>query len=277
MKLKAHVPGRKFPSISVTGAYCALNCAHCSRHYLKGMIPAETPEQLIDALCMISDEGAEGFLLSGGARDDGSVPIEPFADLIRKVRIYSNFKINVHVGLLRESTIDALKTMRPDTVSLDVVGADETLRDVYHLERRADEYLNALKILDKEGIPHSPHVTIGLHHGKILGEYRAIDAIKESNAIKMVIDIIIPTEGTPMENITPPAIEEIKKIIDYTEGFRGERVIGCMRPRTGEYWEIEKHAIERGFSGIVLPIQRTRKWAEENGYEWETRETCCVL
>ncbi len=275
--LEAYVPGKKFPSISVTGTACALNCDHCNRHYLKGMIPAETPEKLIEVLERISEDGANGFLLSGGAREDGSVPIEAFADLIRKVKIYSNLMVNVHVGLIRDSTLAALKKMNADMVSLDAVGADETVKEVYHLDKKAEEYLNALKRLDDAHIKHSPHITIGLHYGKILGEYRAVDAVKDSRAVKMVINVLIPTKGTPMESINPPSIADIKKIMDYTEGFHGERVLGCMRPRKGEYPEIERYAIESGFSGIVLPTEDTRKWAEKEGYEWETKERCCVL
>ncbi len=277
MKLIAYVPGKKFPSISVTGTACALNCAHCNRHYLEGMIPAESPQKLIEVLERISGEGANGFLLSGGAREDGSVPIEPFADLIRKVKIYSDLLVNVHVGLLRDSTLSALKKMHADMVSLDVVGADETIKKVYHLDRRSEDYLDALKRLDEEHIPHSPHITVGLHYGKVLGEYRAVDAVKESRAVKMVINALIPTKGTPMEGIMPPSVEDIKKVIDHTEGFQGERVIGCMRPRKGDYREIERYAVESGFSGIVLPTEHTRKWAEKEGYEWEIRERCCVL
>ena len=277
MKLIAYVPGKRFPSISVTGNSCALNCAHCNRHYLEGMIPAENPQKRIEVLEMISQDGAEGFLLSGGARSDGSVPIEPFAHLIRKVKIYSELKVNVHVGLMRESTLQALRIMHPDMVSLDVVGADETVREVYHLDRDAEEYLHALDELDAAGIPHSPHITIGLHYGKVKGEFRAIDAVKESRAKKMVINALIPTGGTEMESVSPPSLEDIKRVMKHTDGFQGERVIGCMRPRKGDYWEMERYAIELGFAGIVLPTDRTRKWAEKEGYEWEIRERCCVL
>ncbi len=277
MKLIAYVPGKRFPSISVTGRACALNCAHCNRHYLEGMIPAENPQRLIEVLERISGEGAEGFLLSGGARDDGSVPIEPFAHLIRKVKIYSDLKVNVHVGLMRDSTLQALKIMHPDMVSLDVVGSDETVQEVYHLDRKADDYLNALNELDAEGIPHSPHITIGLHYGKIKGEFRAIDAVKTSKAKKMVINALIPTRGTEMEGVSPPSLDDIKKVMKESDGFHGERVIGCMRPRAGDYWEMERYAIELGFTGIVLPTEKTKKWAEKEGYEWEVRERCCVL
>ncbi len=277
MKLTAYAPGKKFPSVSVTGSACALNCAHCNRHYLDGMIPAENPQKLIEVLEMISGDGAEGFLLSGGAREDGSVPIEPFAHLIRKVKIYSDLKVNVHVGLMRESTMKALKIMNPDMVSLDVVGSDETVKKVYHLDKKAEDYLSALKWLDNEGIPHSPHITIGLHYGKIKGEFRAMDAVKKSRAKKMVINVLIPTKGTEMEGVEPPPIGDIKRVIDHTDGFDGERVLGCMRPRTGGYDEVERYAIERGFSGIVLPTQKTREWAEKEGYEWETVERCCVM
>jgi len=277
MKLTAYHPGKRFPSISVTGTVCALNCAHCNRHYLEGMIPAENPQRLIEVLERISGDGAEGFLLSGGAREDGSVPIEPFAHLIRKVKIYSDLKVNVHVGLMRESTMKALKTMGPDMVSMDVVGADETVREVYHLDRKAEDYLKALGWLDEEGIPHSPHITVGLHFGRVLGEFRAIDAVKESRARKMVINVLIPTRGTEMQGISPPSTDEIKRVMDHTDGFRGERVLGCMRPKVGEYREIERYAIELGFSGIVLPTEKTRKWAEKEGYEWVESDRCCVL
>ena len=35
--LKIYNPGRKFPAISITGSYCALQCSHCNMKYLKSM------------------------------------------------------------------------------------------------------------------------------------------------------------------------------------------------------------------------------------------------
>ena len=71
--LKAYYPGKDFPSVSLTGTYCSLNCKHCSRHYLEGMIPAVNEEALYKTAKKIYEYGGKGFLLSGGSDLNGKL------------------------------------------------------------------------------------------------------------------------------------------------------------------------------------------------------------
>ena len=50
----------RFPSISVTGEKCQLNCEHCHGKILANMIPATNPERLLEVCTRIKEEGGEG-------------------------------------------------------------------------------------------------------------------------------------------------------------------------------------------------------------------------
>ena len=42
-ELRFLIPQPRFPSVSVTGAKCALRCEHCKGHFLTGMANTDTP------------------------------------------------------------------------------------------------------------------------------------------------------------------------------------------------------------------------------------------
>ncbi len=64
-----------FPTISVTGNSCALNCKHCGGKVLETMHPALSPQELIELGAKLKRNGAKGVLVSGGCLPDGSVPL----------------------------------------------------------------------------------------------------------------------------------------------------------------------------------------------------------
>ena len=61
-------------SISVTGNQCEQDCAHCGGHYLKAMLPISAMEA----------SSATSFLISGGCKADGTVPIGEHVDQLKK-------------------------------------------------------------------------------------------------------------------------------------------------------------------------------------------------
>ena len=66
----------RFAAISVTGSHCDLRCEHCQGKLLESMIPAEDPgtfSQIADRLRLA---GALGVLVSGGADQNGEVPLK---------------------------------------------------------------------------------------------------------------------------------------------------------------------------------------------------------
>ena len=67
-----------FPSISVTGSFCALKCKHCNGKVLDTMLPAITPKELFNLCVELKSKGAVGCLISGGCLPNGSVPLHKF-------------------------------------------------------------------------------------------------------------------------------------------------------------------------------------------------------
>ena len=99
----------RFPTISVTGAACALNCKHCGGKVLKTMLPADTPEQLFGVAKRLKGEGAVGCLVSGGCLPNGSVPLKRFVPSFARMKRELGFTVIVHTGFIGLATAEALK------------------------------------------------------------------------------------------------------------------------------------------------------------------------
>ena len=83
----------KYPTISITGAACALNCDHCQRQILKTMTAATTPESLIEACKRMNDDGDIGVLISGGSRKDGTLAWDDFFDAISTIKKETDLRV----------------------------------------------------------------------------------------------------------------------------------------------------------------------------------------
>lgn len=277
MKLDFYYPGKAFPSFSVTGNVCALNCNHCNHYYLEAMVATTTEDLLYSSAKKLADSGGTGFLLSGGSDITGKLPIYKFKDIVKKIKHDFNLMINVHTGLLDPEDIIMLKEMNIDNVSFDMVGSDKTIKNVFGIDKTVEDYANSLKLLDQSGINYTPHIVIGIDWGKINGEYSAIDILKTMDNFKKVIFIVlIPTKHTAMEHVAPPKIEDIKNVFKYSkDNISKDHVLGCMRPRY--MTEIETAAIDYEFSGIVIPSKNTEKYALSRGYNIVRHNYCCSL
>ncbi|WP_461867131.1 radical SAM protein [Thermococcus sp.] len=273
-KLKIYIPGVRFPSISLTGSYCFLNCAHCGRHYLEGMLKV-TRSSLLEKCKEMEKKGYTGCLLSGGMDSRLKVPLDKFADEIKAIKRETNLKLNAHVGFIDESDLEWVKYV--DVVSLDFVGDDGVIRRVYKIDRKVEDYLRILGILTKAGVRVAPHITIGLDFGKIWWEYRAIDLLLQYPIDVLVLDVLIPTKGTEMEEIEAPGVEESLKVVRYARGkFDGELSVGCMRPRGRWRLEFDRGAILSGIDRLTNPPRKIIEWAK-TVRDVEILYECCVM
>ncbi len=273
-KLKIYIPGIKFPSISLTGNYCSLNCAHCGKHYLEGMLKV-TRSSLVEYCKSLEREGYVGCLLSGGIDNRLKVPLDKFAEEIKVIKRETKLKLNAHVGFINEKDLEWIKYV--DAVSLDFVGADEVIRRVYKIDKTVKDYLKILDILTENSVKVAPHITIGLDFGKIWWEYKAIDMLIEYPIDVLVLDVLIPTKGTEMENVEKPSVEESLKVVRYArEMFDGELSIGCMRPLGKWRLEFDKGAILAGIDRITNPPRKVIEWAKTIR-DIEIIYECCVM
>ena len=62
-----------------------------------------------------------------------------------------------------------------DLAIIDIIGAPETVREVYNLDRPVADFDAALGALCGAGLRVAPHIVIGVHFGALKGEWRALE------------------------------------------------------------------------------------------------------
>jgi len=266
-----------FPTISVTGKSCALKCKHCGGKVLETMYPATTSERLFELCKHLKSDGALGCLISGGCLPDGSVPLKKFVDVIGRVKRELELTVFVHTGIIDFETAVALKKAGVDSALVDVIGSDETIREIYNLNVRAEDYGSSLKALEKAKIPFVPHVIVGLHYGMLKGELKALEMIAETKPSALVIIAFMPIHKTEMANIKPPKPLDIVRVLLVARLMfpRAPLVLGCMRPKGKHRVETDILALKAGVDAIAFPAEEAIKFAENRQWEIAFSSFCC--
>ncbi|MFQ5504729.1 MAG: radical SAM protein, partial [Planctomycetota bacterium] len=166
---------RAFVSVSVTGTACALGCEHCDMQVLGGMDGLPRFEGSLWDLCVrLRERGARGVLVSGGCDARGRVPLLEHLSDLGRVRRELGMLVRVHPGLPDEATCRGLGELGIDGAMVDIIGHRDTIRDVYHLDATPADYDAMLARLARNGVPAIPHIVLGLHFGRMLGEEEAL-------------------------------------------------------------------------------------------------------
>jgi uncharacterized radical SAM superfamily protein len=272
-----HSPHDSFPSISITGSSCALKCKHCNGKVLDTMVPALSPEALFDVCAQLKKDGAAGCLISGGCLPDGSVPIERFVDVIAQIKKNLGLTVIVHTGVIDPSTAKRLKDSGVDAALIDIIGSDETIREVYHLDVSVEDYDKSLRAFHDAGIPFVPHVLVGLHYGELRGELEALKMIARYSPSAVITIAFMPIRGTPMEKVTPPEPEDIAKILVSSKLLMPNTptVLGCMRPKGEHRKRTDMLAVRAGVNGIAFPVEEAVQLAESLNLEISFSSLCC--
>ena len=251
--------------ISLTGKQCALDCAHCGGHYLKGMQP----------IWNVDAGNSRSCLVSGGCDQEGKVPVTAHLDKVAAVR--EGRTMNWHVGLINRAEIEAIRPY-VDVISFDFVGDAATIREVYGLDKTVEDYVDTYRMLT-EYVPVVPHLTIGLRGGDISGEYAALQALSQLQASHLVLLVFIPTAGTRYADRQPP---EIGAVVDVLAEARirlpkTPLYLGCMRPHGDYRAELDVLAVRCGVNKIVSPAREAVNLAEELGMEIVRGRECCAI
>ncbi len=266
-----------FPSISITGSSCALKCQHCNGKVLDTMFPALTPKELFDLCAKLKDDGAIGCLISGGCLPDGSVPIEGFIDTIAEVKEKLGLTIVTHTGVIDFSTATRLKDAGVDAALIDVIGSDETIRKVYHLDVCVEDFNRSLRAFHESGIPFVPHVLVGLHYGKLRGELNALKMISRYSPSAVITIAFMPIRGTIMEKVSPPEPEDIFRVLVSARLLMPQTplVLGCMRPKGEHRKRTDVLALSAGVDAIAFPAEEAIRMAESINLELSFSSLCC--
>jgi uncharacterized radical SAM superfamily protein len=269
----------RFLPISVTGTACALQCDHCKTHVLEGMVTLQKDTDLFATAQRLQASGTEGILVSGGSNRTGGVPLLPHVSAMRRVRDELGMRVIVHSGVVSPRLAEGLVEAGVDGVMLDIIGADETIREVYHLDLTADDFERSLSLLAERGLRIIPHIVLGLHYARLVGEWRALDMIRRYPVSTLILVVLTPLVGTPMGHLKPPPLEDVVEFFATARQAMPDTKVnlGCGRPMGKMKQEMDRAAIDHGLNGIAYPADGAIEYARERGLEPALYEYCCSL
>jgi len=269
-----------FPAFSITAGACGLNCDHCQKKILEPMIPATNPEMLDTSVRhLIATEGLNGFLLSGGSNKRNEINYMRYLPVVEGLKSdFPELKIAVHSALMKEAQAKAMESAGVDTVMMDVIGANETIEQVYKLKRPVEDFEETLAALCSTSMEVSPHIVIGLHYGQILGEANALDIVSRYPVTALVLVVIMPFYAKPGTFVTPSTTDVGEVFLDARERLPARQVLlGCARPPGMHKRVTDAYAIMAGLDGIAFPAEGAVSVAHSIGRPFEQAHSCCSI
>lgn len=269
-----------FIPISITENRCELFCDHCQARLLESMHRVHSPDSLWRMAVQLHQRGCRGILITGGCNREGCLPALPYINVLRRIKQELGLTLAVHSKLLDRRLADGLATANVDLVMLDVVGNTETLRTVYHLtEKNLAAVTDSLHWLDQYGLPAAPHIVIGLHYGKIQGEFEALQLLRERTLRALVLVVVRPLLQTPMAKVAPPPLEMVQSIFLQARVWfpNTPLLLGCARPSGVYQHQLDRMALDAGVDGIAYPAEGIVALSRKRGLTPVFSEQCCAL
>jgi len=269
-----------FPAFSITGPACALNCDHCQTKILHPMIPALHPEDLdrkVRDLILLQD--LQGFLLSGGSNRHNEIRYERFFPVIEKLKNdHPHLKIAIHTALTDEKAAKSMEAAGVDVAMMDVIGAEETIREVYKLNRPVEDFEATLAALCSTKMQVTPHIVIGLHYGRLLGEGRALEIIGRHKTHALVLVVVMPFYAKPGTFVVPNTADVGRVFLEARKTLPDREVLlGCARPAGMHKRVTDAYAVMAGLDGIAFPAEGVPAVAEAIGRPFHQQHSCCSV
>ncbi|HEX5091136.1 MAG TPA: radical SAM protein, partial [Burkholderiales bacterium] len=269
-----------FPAFSVTAAGCALMCDHCQAKILEPMIPATSPEMLEQKVrTMVATQDLQGFLLSGGSNRRNEIRYERYYPVVERLkRDHPHLKVAIHSALLDAPRARAMADAGVDTAMMDVIGAQETITEVYHLERPVADFEETLAALCATRMEVVPHIVIGLHYGRIVGEPAALDIVSRHPVHSLVLVVIMPFYAKPGTFATPETTDLGRLFLEARDRIRDRQVLlGCARPPGMHRRVTDAYAVMAGLDGIAFPAEGAVSVAHAIGRPVVQEHACCSI
>ncbi len=268
------------PAFSITAGGCALMCDHCEAKILEPMLPAIRPQMLDQKVRqLIATEGLRGFLLSGGSNQRNEISYSRFYPVVEKLkRDFPHLRIAIHTALTDTAGAKEMASAGVDVAMLDIIGAEETIREVYHLDRPVDDFEATLEALCSTSMQISPHIVIGLHYGRILGEANALDILSRHPTHALVLVVIMPFYAKPGTFVTPDTLDVGRIFLAARRRLPDRQVLlGCARPPGMHKRVTDAYAVMAGLDGIAFPADGAVAVADTIGRPFHQAHACCSI
>jgi hypothetical protein len=269
-----------WPAVSITGGECSLACDHCQAKILEPMLPARTPE---DLWRIVNDQivgGARGMLLSGGSNHRNEVEYRPYYPVLRRVKeAFPGFRIALHTALVDRDIARRMEAAGVDVAMMDVIGAQDTVSQVYHLRRSVADFERSLECLVATSMKVVPHIVVGLHYGRLLGEWHALEIVARQQPDALVLVVVMPVYASRRRPfVTPDSVEVGRFFLDARRALPDlPLMLGCARPAGIARAQIDAYAVMAGLNGIAHPADGMVELAVRLGRTVSVSPACCSI
>lgn len=267
-----------WPAVSITGGACALQCDHCKAAILEPMIAAPRPDLLEDVVERAIAQGAQGMLLSGGSNHRNEVEYGPFLPVIARIKArHPDFRIAVHTALVDRAMARSLAEAGVDDAMLDIIGAQDTVTQVYHLKRPVADFEASLAALEETSMRVVPHIVLGLHYGRFLGEWQALEIVARHRPAALVLVVAMPFYAKPPRAFATPDVHRVGRFFLDARARLPDTplALGCARPAGRARLAIEAYAVAAGLDAIAHPSEGIVALARALGRETRIVARCC--
>lgn len=269
-----------WPAVSITGGDCKLNCDHCKAKILEPMMPARSPEDLWRTVNEIVAQGAGGMLLTGGSNHRNEVEYDAYYPTIRRIKDeFPQFRIAMHTALVDEAIAGRMADAGIDAAMMDVIGAQDTITQVYHLRRSVDDFERALEALTSTSMKVVPHIVVGLHYGQLLGEWNALEMVARHKPAALVLVVVMPTYASESRPFATPDAHEVGQFFgDAREALPDTPLLlGCARPAGSVKRLIDAYAVMAGVDGMAHPSDGMVELAARLDRRVRVTPACCSI
>jgi uncharacterized radical SAM superfamily protein len=124
----------------------------------------------------------------------------------------------------------------------------------------------------------SPHIVVGLHYGRVLGEANALDIVSRYPVEALVLVVVMPFYAAP-GLFTVPDPAEVGRIFGEARRRLHERqvLLGCARPPGLHKRAVDAYAVMAGLDGIAFPADGVVGVARAIGRPFHQEHACCSI
>ncbi len=256
------------------------------------MIAATSHNELMSRAVEAEKNGAAGLLISGGCDVKGRMlNLNKLLPTLKKIKNETDLILKLHTGLVDRELAEQIVEAEVDIASMEFVGADASVREIFGLDCGVQGYLDSFLNLKDAGMRFiSPHVCVGIHYGKLLGEFNALNLLREHiDPDTLVIIVFRPTKGTALEHVPSPEAGDVGRVAAHARKLFPEKkiLLGSLRPRTTDpgdagsgrdpRLEIERAALQNGIDAVEIPSPPFIRIMKDRGIRLKRIEAFGVL
>jgi hypothetical protein len=180
---------------------------------------------------------------------------------------------------LDETGAKGMESAGVDVAMTDVIGHQDTIREVYHLERSIDDFEATLQALRTTAMDVVPHIVIGLHYGRILGELNALEMIARHDPDSLVLVVVMPFYAPKEKAFATVDPSEIGEIFLAARARLGDKPVqlGCARPAGTHKMITDTYAAMAGLDGIAFPAEGAVALSRAIGRAVDQQHACCSM